>query len=75
MSYVGTHRGNDAGEIGLHLRITKLLDRLCQVRLGARNRCFRSGSNLHCVVQGLLTRRVVEISVRWRCSVALAFES
>ena len=63
-------------EIGLHLCIAKLLDRLCQVRLGVGDRCFGAGANLLCIVQCLPAwLRRYAISMRFRCSVALAFSS
>ena len=58
LSHFGAHGGDDAGEIGLDLGITQLLDRLGQVRLGASGRCLCAGAHLLCIVQRLLRRGV-----------------
>ena len=53
MSDVRAHRSDNAGEIGLQLRIAKLLECFCQIRLGVSDRCFGAGPDLLCVVQRL----------------------
>ena len=58
LSHVGAHGRDDTGEIGLHLRIAELLDRLGQVRVGAGDRCLGAGAHLLCVVQRLPRRGV-----------------
>jgi hypothetical protein len=52
LSLLSAHRSDNAGEIGLHLCIAKLLDRLCQVGLGVSDRCFGASPDL-CIVQRL----------------------
>ena len=53
LSNVRAHRSDNAGEIGLQLRIAKLLECFCQIRLGVSDRCFGAGPDLLCVVQRL----------------------
>ena len=48
------HRGDDAGEVGLDLRIAELLDRLGQVGLCVRYRRVGAGARLLGIVQRLL---------------------
>ena len=47
LAHVGAHGRNDSGKIGLHLRITKLLERLREVCLRASDRCLGAGTRLH----------------------------
>ena len=50
---VGSNRDDHAGKFGLQLSVAKLLEGLCQVRLGARHRGFGAGSHLLGVVDRL----------------------